>query len=268
LHPAADGGLPGLRVYRSKDPVVLSDVLPILENLGLRVIAEEPFRIECTDGASVWIHEFQLSGIVLLAAVSLVIRERFEETFVAVWTGRVENDGFNRLVLAAGLSARQITVLRLYAKFLRQAGTTYSQGYMEDALGSHPEIARRLVQLFEIRFDPDRTGGSLDGPAEIPAVGHSLGHVSRLAEGPILRTYLKLTLKTVRTNYYQVPATADPKPYLAVKLASSEIELLPPPHPLFEIYVCSPRVEGLHMRAGKVARGGIRWSDRREDFRT
>src|SRR5262249_50719562 len=214
LHPAADGGLPGLRVYRSKDPVVLSDVLPILENLGLRVIAEEPFRIECTDGASVWIHEFQLSGIVLLAAVSLVIRERFEETFVAVWTGRVENDGFNRLVLAAGLSARQITVLRLYAKFLRQAGTTFSQGYMEDALSGNPEIARRLVQLFEIRFDPARTGASLDGVAEIQAIDHRLDDVSSLDEDRILRTYLKLILQTVRTNYYQESRRGEPKPYL------------------------------------------------------
>ncbi|MFL5268211.1 MAG: NAD-glutamate dehydrogenase, partial [Stellaceae bacterium] len=268
LHSAVDGGLPGLRVYRAKEPIALSDVLPILENLGLRVVAEEPFQIERTDGASVWIHEFQLSGIVLLTAVSAGIRKRFEEALVAVWTGQVEDDGFNRLVLAAGLSARQITVLRLYAKFLRQAGTTFSQGYMEDALSGHPEIARRLVQLFEIRFDPARTGASLDGVAEIQAIDHTLDGVSSLDEDRILRTYLKLILKTVRTNYYQESLSGEPKPYLAIKLASSDIELLPPPHPLFEVYVSSPRVEGLHMRAGKVARGGIRWSDRKEDFRT
>jgi glutamate dehydrogenase len=268
LHPSADGGLPGLRLYRVKDPVALSDVLPILENSGLRVVAEEPFRIDRTDGNSVWVHEFQLSGTAPLTAVSDAIRARFEEALVAVWTGRVENDGFNRLVLTAGLSARQITILRLYAKFLRQAGTTFSQAYMEDALSGHPEIARRLVQLFEIRFDPARTGSSLRAMAEIQAIDHALDAVSSLDEDRILRTYLMLILKTLRTNYYQKTASGEEKPYLAVKIASSGIDLLALPRPLFEIYVYSPRVEGVHMRAGKVARGGIRWSDRKEDFRT
>src|SRR5439155_20779867 len=157
------------------------------------------------------------------AAVSAAIRKRFAEAFVAVWTGRVEDDGFNRLVLAAGLSARQITVLRLYAKFLRQAGTTFSQGYMEDALSGNPEIARRLVQLFEIRFNPTRTGTSLDGLAEIQAIDHALDDVSSLDEDRILRTLLKLILKTVRTNYYQESPSGKPKPYLAIKLASSDI---------------------------------------------
>ena len=167
LHPAPDRHLPGLRLYRAKEPVALSDVLPILENLGLRVVAEEPFQIDGADGTAVWIHEFQLSGIALLTSVSPAIRARFEAALSEVWTGRVENDGFNRLVLAAGLSARQVTVVRLYAKFLRQAGTTFSQAYMEDALSGYPGIARRLVQLFESRFDPERTGSSLAAVAEI-----------------------------------------------------------------------------------------------------
>jgi glutamate dehydrogenase len=269
LHPAADGGLPGLRLYRAKEPVALSDVLPILENLGLRVVAEEPFRIDCVDGPEVWIHEFQLSGIILLTAVSAAIRTRFEKALVALWTGRVENDGFNRLVLAAGLSARQVTVLRLYAKILRQAGTAFSQAYMEDTLSGHPEIARRLVRLFETRFDPARAAdSSLAAIAEIQAIDHALDDVGSLDEDRILRTYLTLVLKSVRTNYYQTLPSGEAKPYLAVKLASSEIDLMPQPRPLFEIYVYSPRAEGVHMRAGKVARGGIRWSDRKEDFRT
>ncbi|HYZ41360.1 MAG TPA: NAD-glutamate dehydrogenase, partial [Stellaceae bacterium] len=138
LHPRRDGELPGLRLFRAQRPVAISDVLPILENLGLRVVAEEPFQIQCVDGTSVWIHEFQLSGVSLLAAVSAAIRARFEEALVAVWTGRVESDGFNRLVLKAGLSARQVTVLRVYAKVLRQAGVAFSQAYMEDALSGHP----------------------------------------------------------------------------------------------------------------------------------
>jgi glutamate dehydrogenase len=268
LHPAPDAQLPGLRLYRAKEPVALSDVLPMLENLGLRVVAEEPFRIDSADGTAVWIHEFQLSGIALLTSVSPAIRARFEAALVEMWTGRVENDGFNRLVLAAGLSARQVTVLRLYAKLLRQAGTTFSQAYMEDALGGHPEIARRLVQLFETRFDTEQTVSSLATVAEIQAIDHALDAVGSLDEDRILRTFLTLILRTVRTNYYQKLPSGEAKPYVAVKLASSEIDLLPRPRPLFEIYVYSPRVEAVHMRAGKVARGGIRWSDRKEDFRT
>ncbi len=184
-----------------------------------------------------------------------------------MWTGRFENDGFNRLVLAAGLSARQVTVLRLYAKVLRQAGTAFSQAYMEDALSGHPEIARRLVRLFEARFDPAQAA-SLAAVAEIQAIDHALDGVDSLDEDRILRTYLKLILRTVRTNYFQTSPSGEAKPYLAVKLASSKIDLLPLPRPLFEIYVYGPRVEAVHMRAGKVARGGIRWSDRKEDFRT
>jgi glutamate dehydrogenase len=269
LHPAADGGLPGLRIYRAKEPVVLSDVLPILENLGLRVVAEEPFRIDDIDGAAAWVDEFQLGGVSLLSTVSPAVRARFEEALVAVWASRVENDGFNRLVLAAGLSARQITVLRLYAKVLRQAGVAFSQAYMEDALSGHPEIARRLVQLFEIRFDPARAAGaSLAAIAEIQAIDHALDAVESLDEDRILRNYLALVLKTVRTNYYQKLPSGEAKPYLAVKLASSEIDLMPLPRPLYEIFIYSPRVEAVHMRAGKVARGGIRWSDRKEDFCT
>ncbi|HEY1259362.1 MAG TPA: NAD-glutamate dehydrogenase domain-containing protein, partial [Stellaceae bacterium] len=269
LHPPTDDGVRGLRLYRAKEPVILSDVLPILENLGLRVVAEEPFRIDCADGEVVWIDEFQLAGAAAAVEPTERARERFEDALVAVWTGRVENDGFNRLVLGAGISARQAALLRLYAKVLRQAGTAFSQAYMEDALGGHPAIARRLVRLFEIRFDPDAT---IDRPlaalAEIQAIDHALDAVASLDEDRILRSYLALVLKTVRTNYYQRLPSGGPKPYVAVKLASHALDLLPPPRPLFEIYVYSPRVEGVHLRAGKVARGGIRWSDRREDFRT
>ncbi len=269
LHPIAETGLMGLRLYRAEEPIVLSDVLPMLENLGLRVVAEEPYRIDSIDGHAVWVDEFQLAGDTAAAVVSGRVKRRFEEALVALWTGRIENDRFNRLVLAAGLSARQISLLRLYAKVLRQAGSAFSQAYMEDALGGHPDIAARLISLFEIRFDP--TGPAdrgLQVMGEVQAIDHALDMVASLDEDRILRSYLTLVLKTVRTNYFQRLPSGEPKPYLAVKLASSEIDLLPAPRPLFEIYVHSPRVEGVHMRAGKVARGGIRWSDRKEDFRT
>ncbi len=274
LHPRPNGDGAGLRLYRQGEPAVLSDVLPILENLGLRIIAEEPFRIDSEDGRAVWIHEFTISAGAVPAALSAAARRRFENALFAVWTGAVENDGFNRLVLAAGLSAGQTTVLRLYCKVLRQAGSTFSQSYMEDTLARHAPIARRLVQLFERRFDPARAavgskpGASLDQIAEVQAIDHALDRVESLDEDRILRAYLTLILKSVRTNYYQTGLSGEAKPALAVKLASSAIDLFPLPRPLYEIYVYSPRVEGVHMRAGKVARGGIRWSDRKEDFRT
>jgi glutamate dehydrogenase len=274
LHQRPEGDGPNgdrvaLRLYRGGEPVVLSDVLPILENLGLRIIAEEPFRVDGTDGGAVWIHEFTIGTGAVPAAISGAARRRFEEALCAVWSGTVENDGFNRLVLAAGLSARQTTILRLYCKVLRQAGSTFSQSYMEDTLARHSAIARRLVQLFEHRLDPARAAAaSLHAVAEVQAIDHALDAVESLDEDRILRAYLTLILKTVRTNYYQTLPSGEPKPALAVKLDSRAIDLFPPPRPLYEIFVYSPRVEGVHMRAGMVARGGIRWSDRKEDFRT
>jgi glutamate dehydrogenase len=269
LHPRADEAVPGLRLYREGEPVVLSDILPILENLGLRIIAEEPFRIESAGGVAVWVHEFTLGAAAMPHRLTATTRQKFEAALVQVAGGVIENDGFNRLVLAAGLTARQTTILRLYSKVLRQAGSTFSQAYMEDTLFRHAAIARRLVALFENRFDPTPSKeGSLDAIAEVQAIDHALDAVESLDEDRILRSFLTLVLKSVRTNYFQPAADDGPKAYLAVKLASSRIDLMPLPRPLYEIYVYSPRVEGLHMRAGKVARGGIRWSDRREDFRT
>src|SRR3954470_4208100 len=269
LHPTETGPAPGLRLYRPDEPIVLSDILPILENLGLRIVAEEPFRIDTVEGRRVWVHEFTIEPAAAPTSLSAALRARFEEALIALWRGDVENDGFNRLVLAAGLSARETVVLRLYGKVLRQAGMNFSQGYLEETLARHAPIARRLVQLFQRRFDPAAAGNrDLSAIAEVQAVDQALDAVESLDEDRILRAYLALVLKTVRTNYFQTLPDGSPKPALAVKLASSQIDLFPLPRPLFEIYVYSPRMEGVHMRAGKVARGGIRWSDRREDFRT
>jgi glutamate dehydrogenase len=269
LHPRDGETTPGLRLYRQGAPVVLSDILPILENLGLRIIAEEPFCIEGAGVAAVWVHEFTLAEGTIPGRPTQALRRNFEEALVQIAGGVIENDGFNRLVPAAGLFARQTTILRLYCKVLRQAGSTFSQAYMEDTLAAHAGIARRLVTLFEHRFNPTPSrGGSLDVVAELQAIDHALDAVESLDEDRILRGFLLLILKSVRTNYFQPASDGSPKPYLAVKLASSQVELLPLPRPLFEIYVYSPRMEGVHMRAGNVARGGIRWSDRREDFRT
>ena len=267
LHPREDDDVPGLRLYRPDQPIVLSDMLPILENLGLRVIAEEPFRIAMGDGRAVWIHEFLLGAGSAPAAPSPELRRRFEAALVSVWHGTVENDGFNRLILAAGLSARQATVLRLYCKVLRQAGSSFSQAYMEATLARHAAIATALVRLFERRFDPALAHDG-DASAEADAIVEALAGVESLDEDRILRAYLTLIRNSVRTNYFQRTPSGEAKPALAVKFASDAVDLFPLPRPLYEIYVYAVRTEGVHMRAGKVARGGIRWSDRKEDFRT
>jgi glutamate dehydrogenase len=256
-----DEGL-GFKLLRPRDPIALSDVLPMLENMGLRVLSEIPHILEPEDQSEpLWLHDFALQP---KAPVDVArVRARFEEAFARIWAGDIESDGFNRLVIVAGLGWRQITILRTYAKVLRQAGTTFSQAYIEDALAAHPKIAATLVALFETRFDPAFSGDrDLKGISLVQEIDHALDAVTNLDEDRILRSYLQLVQKSLRTNYYLE------KPYLSIKLLSRELDLLPAPRPLYEIYVYSPRTEGVHLRGGKVARGGIRWSDRKEDFRT
>jgi glutamate dehydrogenase len=265
----APGEETGLRLYRAGEPIALSDILPVLENMGLRVLTEEPFRIGMADGRAVWIHALSVAPGALPAAPSDTVYRRFEETLLAVWSGTVESDGLNRLVLAAGLSPRQVAVLRLYCKVLRQANATFSERYMADALARHAPVAAGLVSLFECRFDPAQAATAApEAAAQERAIEEALENVESLDEDRILRAFLALVRNSVRTNYYQRLPSGEPKPVLAVKIASHDVDLFPLPRPLYEIYVYSPRVEGVHMRAGKVARGGIRWSDRKEDFRT
>ncbi len=256
------------KIYREGAPLALSDVLPMLEHLGLKVITEVPYALTPAEGPPLSLQDFSLAARSGEVDVTRD-RARFEEAFLRIWSGAMESDGLNRLVLGAGLDWRQVTVLRLYSRLLRQAGSAYSQAYMEDALAAHPDIAAGLIALFERRFDP---AGEEHRDAEetraAVAVEQALDRVQGLDEDRILRSFLLLVRKSLRTNHFQRQPSGEPKPYLSVKLASREIELLPLPRPLYEIYVLSPRVEGIHLRAGKVARGGIRWSDRREDFRT
>ncbi|HUK60937.1 MAG TPA: NAD-glutamate dehydrogenase [Stellaceae bacterium] len=252
------------KIYRQGSPVPLSDILPMLEHMGLKVLAEVPYEARLADGAApVWMQDFSLAadGEVDLAH----LKPRFEEAFAHVWGGAMESDGFNRLILLAGLDWRQVVVLRLYAKVMRQAGSTYSQAYMEDTLAAHPILAAKLVRLFERRFDTaPAPENARDADALVKEIESDLDAVTSLDEDRIIRGFLTLVTHSLRTNYYQRPQ----KPYLAVKLASREVELFPLPRPMCEIYVLNPRVEAVHLRGGKVARGGIRWSDRKEDFRT
>jgi glutamate dehydrogenase len=257
-----------IKLYRRADEVVLSDVLPMLEAMGLKVIAETPHAIVPSDGTqAVWIHDFDVESPDRSPIDLEGRRQDFEETLIRVWRGEAENDGFNRLVLAAGLTWRQVTVLRAYAKFLRQAGSAASQAAMESALAAHPAVAAALVALFEIRFDPARFSVATEATAR-EFVAATLAAVEGAEDDRLLRRFLGLIGATLRTTYFQRGAAGALKPTLAFKLDSHAIEDLPQPRPLVEIWIYSPRVEAAHLRGGRVARGGIRWSDRREDFRT
>jgi glutamate dehydrogenase len=266
-----DGAELRLKTFHLGEPVALSDVLPMLENLGLRVVNEIPFKVTPHGAAKpVWIQEFHLLTCNQMPINLQEVSSRFEEALRQLWSGVLENDGFNRLVLTAGLSAREIVVLRTYCKILRQAGSSFSQAYMEDTASAYPHLARLLVRLFQAQFDPQAGSADREGEAEgiHDDILQGLEQVESLDQDRILRGFLLLIRKTLRTNFYQQDPAGQPKPYLSVKLASQEIDLLPLPRPLFEVFVYSPRMEGCHLRGGKVARGGIRWSDRKEDFRT
>ncbi|MEV5592839.1 NAD-glutamate dehydrogenase [Streptomyces sp. NPDC052496] len=255
------------KIYRTGEPVSLSKVLPLLNRLGVEVVDERPHELRCTDGTTAWIYDFGLRIPERMNGDDA--RERFQDTFTAVWTGRAESDNFNKLVLRAGLNWRQAMVLRAYAKYLRQAGSTFSQTYMEDTLSNNVHTTRLLVSLFEARMSPERqrAGTELtDGLLE--ELDGALDQVASLDEDRILRSFLTVIKATLRTNHYQKDNDGQPHSYLSMKLDPQAIPDLPAPRPAYEIWVYSPRVEGVHLRFGKVARGGLRWSDRREDFRT
>ncbi len=253
------------KIYRTGQPVALSDVLPLFEHMGFRVISELPHELRRDAEPAVWIHDFTMAALGGEALDVERLRDRFEEAFRALWQGDAEDDGFNRLVVNAGLSWRQVMLLRAYSKYLRQAGSTFSQSYVERSATANPKVAALLVQLFETRFDPHAPG---DGPEQMAAVEQALEAVASADDDRILRRFLNLVECTLRTNYFQTGADGRPKPYLSLKLDSRRVQGLPLPRPMVEIFVYSPRTEGIHLRGGKVARGGIRWSDRPEDFRT
>jgi len=301
-----------LKLYRPLRDIPLSDALPMMENMGLRVITEHPYRIDAESGLA-FIQDFEVESLQGELDVD-ALDENFEDAFARIWRGDAENDGFNRLVLAAGLSWKQVAMLRAYCKYLLQTGVTFSQSYMEATLIRYPLLARLLVELFEARFDPatgkesdaeikrgmERFGAQLRALAagdeaamaalkalvatrtgnrdkQVEAArGALLGLLDRVAsldEDRILRSFIGVIDATLRTNYYieykdGLRKDGGPADYLAFKFDTAKVPDLPKPRPFREIWVCGPRVEGTHLRFGPVARGGLRWSDRREDFRT
>jgi glutamate dehydrogenase len=258
-----------LKIYQHGTTIALSDVLPILENLGLRAISERPYLLKFEDGSLTWINDFAMQYNRASEFQLDDTKELFQNAFTSVWFGDAENDGFNQLVLAAGLNWREVAVLRTYAKYFKQIGFTFSQEYMETALINNFYIAKKLVKLFTIRFSEH---GNKHRDQQFSALAKEitadLEQVSNLDEDKILRQYVHAISASLRTNFYQVDLEGNPKNYISIKFNSKLIPGVPKPQPMCEIFVYSPRFEGVHLRCGKVARGGLRWSDRREDFRT
>ena len=269
-----------LTIYRTGGPITLTDVLPRLQHMGVDVVDEHPYEFPATQSSTMlpfWIYDFGLrrrpvlDSSVAAQQGDLIsnqkVREQVEGALAALWDGRIEDDGFNALVLDAQLTWRQVVVLRAYAKYMRQGNATFSQDYIEDVLRANSQITRLLVTLFESRFDPAKEPGEAERSEAIAEeIAGALDNVASLDEDRILRSYLGLITSTLRTNYYST-ASAD-VPYLVFKLDARQVPDLPAPRPEFEMFVYSPRFEGVHLRFARVARGGLRWSDRREDFRT
>ena len=260
LQVRADGrpGVLNFKIYRRGSGLPLSDSVPMLERLGVRVQYEHPHRIEPAGAQPARVVDF---GLVPPGAGELAVaqvRDAFHDAFFGMWSGAIEADSLNRLVLTAQLTAREISVLRAYARYLRQGTSTFSLAYVEQALVSHPRIAALLVRLFLERFK-EGSGGEADIAR---LISDALDEVQNLDEDRILRSFLAVIQATTRTNYFLN------KSYVSFKLDPKRVPGLPEPRPMFEIWVYSPRFEGVHLRGGRVARGGLRWSDRMEDFRT
>ena len=264
------GQVGGLKLYREGGPVALSDALPLLENFGLRVLNQDPTELVTSSGERLWIQSFALAPVSASELTPEALRRLFETAFLATWNGACENDGLNRLVLAASLSARQVTALRTLATYLVQTALPYGPVYIQSTLAAHPAICRQLVQLFEARFDP-RLSETQRRDQQLlvgQALDNALDQVASLDADRILRAAVNVVRAGLRSNYFQTLPDGSFKHYVSLKLDPAKIPDLPLPRPMFEIWVYAPEVEGVHLRGGKVARGGLRWSDRRQDFRT
>jgi glutamate dehydrogenase len=304
------------KLFKRGKPIPLSQVLPILENLGLEVINERPYQLAMTDESTVWVQDYDMVYAGASALDLDRVRDSFTEAFLNTWRGVTRSDGFNRLILGCGLHWREVKILRAYCKYLQQTGIPFSLAYMAVTLSKHPLLARLLVEYFEALFEPERgresdyqrdlasrrlardfdglkgggtsaTGDPVlvelvqavidqrrngDRPAQIAAIEQAflrgLNGVASLDEDRILHVFYQVMRATLRTNFYQRGSDGNPREHLSFKLDSSRVPDLPAPRPYREIWVYSTRVEGIHLRMGPIARGGLRWSDRKADFRT
>ncbi len=296
------------KLYRLGEQITLSEALPMMENMGLRIVSEHPYTLEA-DGERISLQDFEITftdeDIDVDVQASHVF---FEEAFEAVWRGEAENDSFNRLIVASRLFWREVALLRAYTKYLLQVGVPFSQAYFEQTINAYPILARLMIEVFQAKFDPERAAESAEQARhaqgvleraltrmarndaereQIPAVAKARGkgsvafekavvdafkamleHTGSADEDRILRSMMAAVHATLRCNFYQQDGQGQPLPYFAFKIDPSRLIEAPRPMPYREVYVYSPRVEGSHLRFGPVARGGLRWSDRREDFRT
>jgi glutamate dehydrogenase len=264
----------GLKVWSASRPIPLSERVPVLENMGFRVVDERTYHIVPAgqDSADVWFHDMMLQRADGGAIELDKLKQRLEACFLVTMRGVAENDGYNALVLAGGLMWRDVTLIRAISRYLRQIRVAYSQDYMWGTLRKHAALAAQIVQLFHLRFDP-HLDVAMDErerqqAAVVAEIETALQAVASLDEDRILRHFVNAVHSAVRTNFFQLDDGGQPKAIIAVKFDSRRLDGLPLPRPLYEIFVYSPRVEGVHLRFGKVARGGIRWSDRPQDFRT
>lgn len=264
-----------LKVYSPETALPLSDILPVLENMGLKVEAEYPYQVwPQNSGFPVWIQDFH-AEIVGVPDQSVgkqsieAVRANFEECLRRIWDKQIENDSLNKLVLTASMKWRDIKILRTYVRYMRQSKIPFSLPYMEGAMTEYPVIARLLIEYFYAAFDPSR---SKKAPANqmdsiVAKIEQELQNVKSLDQDRVLRAALTTMQATLRTNFFQLDKAGQHKSWVSVKLDSSRVPNIPDPRPYREIFVYSPRVEGIHLRGGKIARGGLRWSDRHEDFR-
>jgi len=307
------GGIIRFKVFQKNEPIPLSDILPMLENLGLHIVSERPYELKLPDGERLWIQDFDMIPAVERELKLEIIRSLFKEAFEKTLRGEADSDGFNRLVIASQMTWQQVRVLRAYCKYLLQTGVPFSMAYMAETLARHPAIARLLIELFEALFDPARDDESdyrremaskkmrrrfdilmasplTDDPVLVDMITEcaaarqkdrssqveklkrtfrrALESVSSLDEDRMLFAFYEVIKATLRTNRFQLTESGGIKECLSFKLDSQALPDLPLPRPFREIWVYSARVEGIHLRGGKIARGGLRWSDRREDFRT
>ncbi|QPL51803.1 NAD-glutamate dehydrogenase [Alteromonas sp. B31-7] len=263
-----DSQIVKLKLFHRAEPIHLSDVLPMLENFGLRVIDESPYKITCSKGEKNWVMDFTMlhkSGQHFDMENAQIL---FQDAFAKVWYNTLEDDAFNRLILGANLTGRKVTILRAYAKYMRQTGSSFSRDYIANTLANYPDIARLLVSFFDVRFNPAKKRNAKKEESLLDNIKAQLDNVGNLDDDRIIRRYLDMMSATLRTNFYQNDAQGNEKSYVSFKMAPERIPDMPLPLPKFEVFVYSPRVEGVHLRGGKVARGGLRWSDRQEDFRT
>ena len=260
------------KLYRPGAPALLADVLPIVENMGLKALAEQGFPVRPAGAEPVWVHDFEIEDERGEHLVFADLKLAFEDAITAVWSGRAENDGFNRLVLELSISWREAALIRAIARHRQQSGLDPSQRVQEQALNDYPGVARLILDLFRSRFDPAVKANLEQRQAQAQAIMGEITEALQLVESldhdRALRRMALLTAAIKRTNYYQRDAAGQPKPYISFKVASPEVADLPAPKPYREIFVSAAEVEGVHLRFGPVARGGLRWSDRRDDFRT